>query len=363
MRATLIAAVMLLSGGIALVVPQSQGGGGQGSGGFVAAGSSSGNGGGGATSGGSSGNTSGGGGSSGASSSSGGGGSSGRSGGGHGMSGGHFVGAGAGPAARPGGGQGQFAGPRTGPHVGHGQPYSGGTAGRINPGMVRGQPVRPGIGSGIGIGRPSTSVRSGGPRSNRAFGPTQPRISRPTALLHESGSEKGGVLTTRDGNPHEGNWSRNDPKNKGRLAQQTQDRGRTFQGSKSSWAEACHRHTDHHRSHHGRDWWNNRCNTIILVDWGYWGCYDGWWYPAWGYDPSCSYYEYDGPIYGCNDLLPDEIVANVQSELQRLGYFPYEVDGVFGPLTQEALARYQRDAGIQVTGAIDPKTLASLGIC
>jgi len=136
-----------------------------------------------------------------------------------------------------------------------------------------------------------------------------------------------------------------------------------FQGSKSSWAEACHRQTDHHRCNHDRDWWNKRCHTIILVDWGFWGWYDGWWYPAWGYDPSCSYYEYDGPIYGCNDLLPDEIVANVQSELQQLGYFPYEVDGVFGPLTQEALARYQRDAGIQVTGAIDPKTLASLGIC
>ena len=61
--------------------------------------------------------------------------------------------------------------------------------------------------------------------------------------------------------------------------------------------------------------------------------------------------------------MPDEIVANVQRELQRLGYFLYEADGIFGPLTQEALARYQRDAGIQVTGAIDPKTLAALGFC
>jgi len=30
---------------------------------------------------------------------------------------------------------------------------------------------------------------------------------------------------------------------------------------------------------------------------------------------------------------------------------------------KEALARYQRDAGIQVTGVIDPKTLAALGFC
>lgn len=100
---------------------------------------------------------------------------------------------------------------------------------------------------------------------------------------------------------------------------------------------------------------------MVLVDWGYWGWFDGWWYPAWGYNAYYSYYEYDGPIYGYGDLLPDEIVANVQSELQRLGYYPYEVDGIFGPLTQEALALYQRDAGLPVTGAIDPATLASLG--
>ena len=171
------------------------------------------------------------------------------------------------------------------------------------------------------------------------------------------------MLTARDGSPHAGNWSRNDPKNKGRFDQQTQDHLRSSQGSKSSWTEARHRHNDHHRNHHGRDWWHHRCDGVVLVDRGYWGWYDGWWYPAWGYDPNCSYYEYDGPIYGCNGLLPDEIVANVQRELQRLGYFPYEADGIFGSLTQEALARYQRDAGIQVTGVIDPKTLAALGFC
>jgi hypothetical protein len=68
------------------------------------------------------------------------------------------------------------------------------------------------------------------------------------------------------------------------------------------------------------------------------------------------------PIYGCDGLLPDEIIANVQAELQKLGYYPYEVDGIFGPLTQEAPARFQSDHGIPVTGAIDPQTLAALGL-
>jgi len=250
---------------------------------------------------------------------------------------------------------------RPAPHVTYGQPYSAATIGRSNTGTFHQQPIRPEIGPRVG--QAGVFARSGGSPPNRALGQTQPRISRPTALLRHPGEGEGSVLTTRDGSRHAGNWSRNDPKNKGRFDQQTQDHLRSSQGSKSSWTEARHRQNDHHCNHHGRDWWHQRCDAVVLVDWGYWGCYDGWWYPAWGYDPNCSYYEYDGPIYGCNGLLPDEIVANVQRELQRLGYFPYEADGIFGPLTQEALARYQLDAGIQVTGVIDPKTLAALGFC
>jgi len=191
---------------------------------------------------------------------------------------------------------------------------------------------------------------------------SQPRISRPTMMLHQSKSTQRNILTTRDGRPHEGNWSRNDPANKDRFGRQTEDRLRNWQGRKSNWTEACHRHDDHHRHHHDHDWWHHHCDVVVLVDWGFWGWSDGWWYPAWGYDPNYSYYEYDGPVYGYDGLLPDEIVANVQSVLQDLGYYPYEVDGVFGPLTQEALARFQRDQGIPITGAIDPQTLSALGL-
>ena len=68
------------------------------------------------------------------------------------------------------------------------------------------------------------------------------------------------------------------------------------------------------------------------------------------------------PIYGYDGLQPDEVIANVQAVLQQLGYYPYEVDGVLGPLTETAIANYQRDYGLSVTGAIDQPTVRSLGL-
>ena len=99
----------------------------------------------------------------------------------------------------------------------------------------------------------------------------------------------------------------------------------------------------------------------MFFDGGYWGWEDGWWFPAWGYDPYYSYYAYDGPIYGYNGLPPDQVVADVQGALQQLGYYQGPIDGVLGPATQEAIERYQRDHGLPVTGGIDPQTLASMG--
>jgi peptidoglycan hydrolase-like protein with peptidoglycan-binding domain len=46
--------------------------------------------------------------------------------------------------------------------------------------------------------------------------------------------------------------------------------------------------------------------------------------------------------------------------LQQLGYYSSGVDGVLGPATEAAIANYQRDYGLPVTGAIDPATVRSL---
>jgi hypothetical protein len=162
----------------------------------------------------------------------------------------------------------------------------------------------------------------------------------------------------------EGAWSQQKLANRHRLDPQTTQRLRNWQGRAPRFADAKRNHQEHWRDrhHHGHDWWHHRCNAIVLVGWGFWGWYDGWWYPAWGYDPYYSYYDYNGPIYGYGGLQPDEVIANVQAALQQLGYYPYAIDGVFGAMTEAAIANYQRDYGLSVTGAIDPPTVRSLGL-
>jgi hypothetical protein len=121
--------------------------------------------------------------------------------------------------------------------------------------------------------------------------------------------------------------------------------------------DACWRH----RGQHDCNWWRNHCHTIILIGGGFYAWDLGYWYPAYGYDSYNSNYAYDGPIYGYDGLSPDQIIANVQYALQQLGYFAESVDGVLGPVTQQAIADYQLDNGLNVTGAIDRPTLVALG--
>jgi hypothetical protein len=114
---------------------------------------------------------------------------------------------------------------------------------------------------------------------------------------------------------------------------------------------------------HDRGWWSSHYTSLILIGggWYYWN--GGYWYPAWGYDEGAAYYPYDGPIYVGPRARPfDQVVADVQSVLQEQGYYKGEVDGLVGPLTQEALAAYQGAQGLAPTAAIDQPTLESLGL-
>jgi murein L,D-transpeptidase YcbB/YkuD len=172
----------------------------------------------------------------------------------------------------------------------------------------------------------------------------------------------GGITSLRQSRTLQGKLARNNPANRDRFDQATQNRLKNWNGHRSDLAEARQNNQAFRRGHHDRDWWHHHCHTIILVDLGWWGWWDGWWYPAWGYNPYFSAYGYDGPIYGYDGLAPDEAVANVQSQLQRLGYYSYSVDGVLGPATQQAIMRYQQDHGLPVTGTIDPATVGALGL-
>jgi hypothetical protein len=118
---------------------------------------------------------------------------------------------------------------------------------------------------------------------------------------------------------------------------------------------------NYHRQWHDRNWWSHNYSRITFVFGApyYWN--SGYWYPAWGYSPGVSYI-YDGPIYGYNNLTPDQVVVNVQSQLQRDGYYSGPVDGQLGPMTRQAIADFQADHGLAVTSAVDEPTLATLGL-
>ena len=114
---------------------------------------------------------------------------------------------------------------------------------------------------------------------------------------------------------------------------------------------------------HDRSWWSSHYTSLSLIGggWYYWDA--GYWYPAWGYDEGAAYYPYDGPIYVGPRVRPfDQVVADVQAVLEEQGYYHGEVDGLVGPLTQEALAAYQSAQGLPPTAAIDQPTLDSLGL-
>jgi len=114
---------------------------------------------------------------------------------------------------------------------------------------------------------------------------------------------------------------------------------------------------------HDRGWYSSHYQRVELIAGGYYFFNNGYWYPAWGYDPGHEYYAYDAPIYvGKRSEPPDRVIADVQAALQEMGYYKGEVDGLIGPLTREALTAYQTDNGMTVTAVIDEPTLDSLGM-
>jgi Putative peptidoglycan binding domain len=114
---------------------------------------------------------------------------------------------------------------------------------------------------------------------------------------------------------------------------------------------------------HDEGWYRSRYRRVELIGGGYYFWNNGYWFPAWGYSASAEYYPYDGPIYvGQRAEPPDRVIADVQAELQQMGYYQGEVDGLLGPLTRQALTAYQADQGLATTAAIDEPTLNSLGL-
>ena len=143
-----------------------------------------------------------------------------------------------------------------------------------------------------------------------------------------------------------------------------------------------HRDWDRHHAH----FHHNR--VFVFVNGFWWGLYPWDYYPyyadgSYPYDYS-GYYPYDsdyssGTPYDYYNYYPysdndqpgysdsgqsaaNATVSVVQSELAKLGYYNGAIDGTLGDQTEAAIARYQEDRDLSVTGTVDAATLQSLGI-
>src|SRR6266480_4475152 len=79
-----------------------------------------------------------------------------------------------------------------------------------------------------------------------------------------------------------------------------------------------------------------------------------------------GYYTGVQPDYNTADAdgspVADPTVEATQERLAQLGYYNGPVDGIFGPTMRDAVAKYQIDNQLDVTGSLSPDTLQSLGV-
>jgi|SRR5215469_4952736 len=196
------------------------------------------------------------------------------------------------------------------------------------------------------------------PFPRRRVQPTQPTTAnnspgRDRRIGNNPGHEKAAV-----NNPGHGKPADNKPGD-GNTVVNNVGSGKTANDNHDNYADAKRRH---HHERHDCDWWKQHYIVIVLVGGGYYYRDSGYWYPAWGYNPNYEHYEYDGPIYTYGNLLPDQVIINVQSALKQLGYYAGDLNGSLGVDTRQALTAYQQDYGLDITGAVDEATVRALGL-
>jgi len=153
-------------------------------------------------------------------------------------------------------------------------------------------------------------------------------------------------------------------------------RNHVFAERSANWQRNWDRRSDH--------WWHgHRCHFVngswIIFDVGFYP-WDTFWYPygnyyGYGYYPYSYNYEpgyydsygYQDEYYGGNSddvtvQSADSIVANAQEKLARQGYYRGEIDGILGPETSRAIARFQSNQGLRVTGVLTRDTAEALGL-
>jgi Putative peptidoglycan binding domain len=293
-----------------------------------------------------------------------------------------------------GGGGGGFGG---GGHVGGGGRIGGfaGGGSRAAPafygGGFRGAPASRGAyftGRGVGGvtraprfyygGNRMTAVRLHGFTRSVSRSPS-PSAGRATAASRQL-NRVGSVATAANRQPNRvgsttGRNRISDPRTSTAANRQSFLRNHAPERHDANW----HRDWDRHHAHFD----HNR--VFVFVDSFWWGLYPWDYYPyyAYGYYPYDDYgynpYDYSANPYDYYDYYPysDEdqptyadsgqsaenaTVSTIQSALAKRGYYSGVIDGVLGDETEAALARYQEDQDLSVTGTVNASTLRSLGV-
>jgi hypothetical protein len=198
---------------------------------------------------------------------------------------------------------------------------------------------------------------------NRTFPQPKVQPTQPTPASNNPGQKMGvannpGYGKPAGNNPGNGKTTDNNVR-PGKTTGNDTGHGKTTNDNRGNYADAMRRYR-HER--HDHDWWKQHYIVIVLVGGGYYYHDSGYWYPAWGYDPTYERYDYDGPIYTYGNLLPDQVIINVQRALKELGYYAGDVNGSLGVNTRNALAAYQQDYGLDATGVVDEATVRALGL-
>jgi hypothetical protein len=121
-----------------------------------------------------------------------------------------------------------------------------------------------------------------------------------------------------------------------------------------------HAHFDHGRFFvFNNDFWCGLDDGFF--PWDYLPYYSNDYYP---YDYYADVDPYDNNNGASYDIDPADsaTIQAVQRQLLSLGYYSGSIDGVFGPSTRDAVAKYQIANHLNVTGSLSPDTIQSLGV-
>jgi len=208
--------------------------------------------------------------------------------------------------------------------------------------------------------RGQTANAANAGRANKANKAVKPNQAKREAAAANQNAAKGKFAKNKPVKPQHFNLPKQP--NTAKAPPVKFQQARRIQGSQNWQGQKYAVFRNYQPQWHDQNWWHGHYGNNIVFAFGapyYWNA--GYWFPAWGYNPS-AYYAWDGPIYAYNRMPPDQVIANVQASLQQQGYYHGDVDGLIGPLTRGAIADYQRDHGLYTTSTIDQPTLQSLGI-